>query len=117
MTSTEKILCNSIIHLTSVAVGGVGAGLNKNSVSDTIIITPIQLAMVVALGKVFGFDIDQSVAKAKLTSELGAVVGKPVAQLIGSWVPGVGNIVNGVTAMSITEVIGWNVAKEFERQK
>lgn len=116
MTSRERVLCNGIIHAASAAAGGVGAGLNKKPISDSVIITPIQLTMVVSLGKVFGLDLDQSAAKAEIASALGATVGKSAVQLIAGWIPGVGNIINGVTAASITEMIGWNMAKEFERQ-
>ena len=117
MTNREKTLCNRIIHLASMAAGGAGAGLNKTPMSDCLVITPIQLTMVVSLGKVFGFDIDQSAAKAEVNSALGATVGKSAAQVICSWIPGIGKIVNGVTAASITEVIGWNVVKEFEKNR
>ena len=71
MTSREKTLCNSIIHLASMTAGGVGAGLNKNPVSDDMFIRPIQVTMVVSLGKVFGLNIDESIAKAELVVHWG----------------------------------------------
>lgn len=116
MTSREIVLCNGIIHSASAAAGAVGAGLAQIPTSDNLIITPIQLTMAVSLGKVFDIDLDQSAAKAAIASAAAATVGRTAAQVIGGWIPGVGNIINAATAASITETIGWILAKEFEKQ-
>ncbi len=116
MTSREKGLCNSIIHSASAAAAAVGGGLAQVPTSDNLIITPIQLTMAVSLGKVFGITLDQSAAKAAVASATAAAVGRTVSQVLIGWIPGVGNIINATTAATITETIGWIMAKEFESQ-
>ena len=116
MTSREKSLCNGIIHSASVAAAAVGGGLAQVPTSDNLIIIPIQLTMAVSLGKVFGITLDQSAAKAAVASAAAATVGRTASQVLIGWIPGVGNIINATTAVTITEAIGWIMAKEFESQ-
>ena len=116
MTDREKTLCNSIIHAASAAAGGVGAGLAQVPCSDNALISPIQLAMTVSLGSVFGITMDQSAAKAALASTVATKVGRGAVQVMVGWLPGVGNAINATTAAAVTELIGWTMAKEFERE-
>lgn len=117
MTSREVSLCNGIIHSASAASAAVGAGLAQVPGSDNLIITPIQLTMAVSLGEVFGISLDQRAAKAAVASAIAAKVGRTTAQVLIGWIPGIGNIINAVTAATFTEAIGWIMAKEFERQR
>lgn len=116
MTNEQKTLCNGIIHSASLAAGAVGAGLAQVPGSDNMVITPIQLAMAVSLGQVFGITLDRSAAQAACSSAVAATVGRAVSQVLCGWIPGVGNIINAGTAASVTETIGWIMAKEFDRQ-
>lgn len=115
MTNRETGLCNSIIHSASVAAA-VGGGFAQVPASDNLIITPIQLTMAVSLGKVFGITLDQSAAKAAVASAAAATVGRTASQILIGWIPGVGNIINATTVVTITEAIGWIMAKELENQ-
>lgn len=115
MTSRESGLCNGIIHVASAATAGIGAGLAAIPISDNVIITPIQTMMAVSLGKVFGITLDRSGAKVAVASAMAAQIGRAASQVLIGWVPGVGNVVNAVTAASLTEAIGWIMAKEFEK--
>lgn len=117
MTSRESGLCNGIIHVASAATAGIGAGLAQIPISDNVIITPIQTMMAVSLGKVFGITLDRSGAKVAVAvaSAMAAQIGRAASQVLIGWVPGVGNVVNAVTAASLTEAIGWIMAKEFEK--
>ena len=117
MTKRETSLCNGIIHSASTAAAAVGGGLAQLPASDNLIITPIQLTMAVSLGRVFGITLDQSTATAAVASAAAATVGRTTSQLLIGWIPGVGNIINATTAATITEAIGWIIAKEFEGQK
>ncbi len=117
MTSRETMLCNGIIHTASAAAAAVGGGLAQVPTSDNVIITPIQLSMAVALGKVFGITLDQSAAKAAVASAAAATVGRTASQVLIGWIPGMGNIINATTAVTVTEAIGWIMAKEFESQR
>lgn len=116
MTSREIGLCNGIIHSASAAAAVVGGGLAQLPMSDNLILTPIQLTMAVSLGKVFGISLDQSSAKAAVASAIAATVGRTASQVLVGWIPGVGNIINATTAATVTEAIGWIMAKEFESQ-
>ena len=59
MSPEEKKNCSGIIHTASAAAGGIGAGLAQLPGSDNMIITPIQLTMTIALGKVFGRELSE----------------------------------------------------------
>lgn len=113
MNERESYLCAGIIHTASAAAAAVGGGLAQIPASDNTIITPIQLTMAVSLGKVFGITLDESAAKAAVAGAAAATVGRAASQVLIGWLPGVGNIVNAATAASITETIGWIMAKEF----
>ena len=117
MTSDQKTKCNAIIHTASVAAAGAASGLAQIPGSDNAVLTPIQLTMTISLGKVFGKTIDESIAKAAIGSMAAATVGRTVSQFLIGWIPGVGNAVNAGTAASITEALGWAIAKDFDNDK
>lgn len=116
MTNREIGLCNGIIHSDSAAAAAIGAGLAQFAGSDSVLITPVQITMAISLGKVFGITLDQSAAKAAVANTTAAMVGRTISQVLIGWIPGVGNIINAATAATITETIGWIMAKEFESQ-
>ena len=116
MTRNETIKCNAIIHSASGAAAAIGAGLAQLPCSDNLIITPIQLTMAVSLAKVFGLTLSDGAAKAAVASAAAATVGRTASQVACGWIPIAGNIINAATAASITEAVGWIMAKEFEKQ-
>ena len=113
ITKSQRIKCSSIIHAAAAASGGVGFGLAQIPTSDNLIITPIQVAMCVSLGNVFGVKLSKSSAEGFVAAELGALVGRAAAQVVGGWIPGYGNVVNCGTAVTITEALGWKLVNEF----
>ncbi|MDE6730348.1 MAG: hypothetical protein K2J71_06185 [Oscillospiraceae bacterium] len=115
MTYDQKEKCNVIIHSASVAAAGAGAGLAQIPGSDNAVITPIQLTMVIALGKVFDVSISKSAATAAIASASASVVGRTVSQFLLGWIPVVGNAINATTAAGITESIGWLIADQFDK--
>lgn len=116
MTSSQRNKCHAIIHSASASAGAVGAGLAQIPCSDNAVITPIQLTMTIALGKVFGVELTESSARAAVASAAAAMVGRTASQLLLGWIPVAGNIINACTAASITEAIGWIIAKEFAKE-
>ena len=116
MTSEQSIKCHCIIHSASLSAGGVGAGLAQIPCSDNAIITPIQLAMTISLGAVFGISLTKSSAEAAIASVAGATIGRSVSQVLIGWVPGLGNIINASTAAATTEALGWALAEHFAAQ-
>ena len=113
MTTSEVIRCNAIIHTASLAAAGVGAGLAQIPGSDNAIITPIQLSMVTMLGRVFDVSVTKSSAEAAIASAAAATVGRTASQILAGWVPGYGNVMNAVTAATLTEGVGWLIAEQF----
>lgn len=107
------IKCNGIIHAASVACGGVGTGLAQIPASDSAVIIPMQISMIIGLGKVFGFELSESAAKSIIASAGASFAGRTVSQYVIGWVPGIGNIVNTATAAGLTELIGWIAVKNF----
>lgn len=116
MTSKQKKECHAIIHTASTAAAGVGAGLAQVPCSDNAVIVPIQLTMVISLGKVFGISLTESAALSALTTAAASTIGRTVSQVLVGWIPGVGNAINASTAAAVTEAAGWAVAKDFDRQ-
>ena len=115
MTEDQRIKCHAVIHSASTAAAAVGAGLAQLPLSDNAIIVPIQVTMVIALGKIFNQHVIDSVAKGMILGSAGTFFGRAISQILVCWIPGVGNIVNASTAAGITEVVGWSVAEKFDK--
>lgn len=105
--------CNYIIHSASVACGGVGTGLAQIPASDNAVIVPIQIAMIVGLGAVFELDITEAAAKSIIASSGTTIAGRAISQYLVGWIPGIGNVINAVTAAGVTEAIGWIAVYHF----
>ena len=102
MTDEQKNKCHVIIHTASVAAAGVASGMAQIPGSDNAVITPIQLTMIVSLGKVFGKSLGEAAAKATLGSTMASAIGRTVTQVLVGWIPGIGNAINATTAASLT---------------
>lgn len=116
MTSEQQAACHAIIHSASASAGAVGAGLAQLPCSDNAIITPIQVAMTIALGAVFEMELTESAARASIAAAAGFTVGRGISQVLVGWWPLVGNIINASTAAGITETLGWMLANDFAQQ-
>ena len=115
MTESQKENCHLIIHGASTAAAGVGAGLAQLPLSDSIVLIPIQVSMVIALGKVFDVELTEAAAKGVIFTGVAATVGRAVSQVLVGWIPGIGNAINATTAASVTEALGWGIAARFDR--
>ena len=116
MTKENQTKCHGIIHTASLATAGIGGGLAQIPTSDNLAIVPIQVTMIIALGAVFGITLDESTAKATLATATATITGRTISQVLIGWMPGIGNILNAVTAASLTESIGWTIANDFNRK-
>ena len=116
LNKDQRNKCHAIIHTASASAGVIGAGLAQVPCSDNVLITPVQLTMTIALGRVFGIELTESTAKASLASVAAATVGRSLSQVLIGWIPIAGNIINACTATSITETIGWILAEDFAKQ-
>lgn len=117
LSPKEQKLCHGIIHSASGSAAAVGAGLAQISLADNAVITPIQITMIISLGKVFGQNISKTIAQSLLGGFVASFVGRGVAQVVIGWVPGIGNVTNAVTAATITESIGWLSVDYFSKAK
>ena len=122
MTDKQKKRCHEIIHAASISAAAVGAGSASVpvvgsfvSLCDESAITPIKIAMIVSLGKVFDVSLDKTTSASLLTGMVTAKVGRKVAGFFAGLVPGLGSVVNGGTAASITEGVGWAAVAYFDK--
>ena len=128
MTKKQRDKCHAIIHATSVTAAGVCAGVAQIPGGDHFALIPIQLAMVVALGGVFGIDREESVALAGIGSGAATVtgriastfgksavknVGKATTKEFAKRIPIIGNVLNATIAVTLTETMGWQIAEQF----
>lgn len=113
MTWNRKDRCHAIIHGTATLAGSVGAGGAQIPLADNVVITPLQIGMIIRLGKVFDQKITKSAAGAVLASLWASILGRAASQFLWGWIPGLGNGNNAVTAVALTELIGWTAAARF----
>lgn len=116
MTDEQQLKCHGIIHTASCAAGLAGTGLAQLPVSDSALIIPIQVTMVISLGAVFGIQLSNSMAESTVTTTAATMAGRGISQLLIGWIPVVGNITNAATAVGITETLGWAVASDFDNR-
>ena len=83
--------------------------------SDNAVIIPIQIGMVVALGRVFNIHVTDSLAQGVIVGVSAAEGTRAVSQFLVGWIPGLGNAINASSAAGLTEAIGWAVARKFDR--
>ncbi|MGI9626124.1 MAG: hypothetical protein ACR2QM_04755 [Longimicrobiales bacterium] len=113
MTNDQKRECELIIHGAAVAAGAVGAGAAQLPGADAVLIMPIQVAMIIALGKKLGIKVSQSAARSAAYATLGTIVGKGASALLVRRIPGLGNVVNAGIAGGVTEVLGRTVMQQM----
>lgn len=114
MLEDRRDKCHAIIHGAAVTTGGIGAGLAQIPLADSIPITAAQVAMIVAIAKVYDIDLAEGTAKGLLGGFSASVVGRNVAGVLIGWIPGIGNALKASTAAALTEAIGWAAVHHFE---
>lgn len=113
MTRRQEIACHAIVHGASTVAGLIGAGLAQLPMSDRFAIAPFQIAMGIALGKVFGLTLGAAQVEAFLVPAVGSEIGRGVSQVLVGWIPVAGNVINAATAATLTEGLGWMLATQF----
>ncbi len=103
-TKAEKI--HALIHAAAASCAAVGGGLAQAPGADAAVITPIQVALIVALGAEHGTPISKTAAAELILPFSAAAVGRGLSQCLLGWVPGLGNAINAITAAALTEAIG-----------
>ncbi|WP_232779020.1 YcjF family protein [Helicobacter pylori] len=104
----------------SVASGAAGtAGLIPIPFSDALAIAPIQAGMIYKMNDAFGMDLDKSVGASLVAGLLSvtavAQVGRTLVNGFLKFIPVVGSVAGGATAVIITEGIGFAYLKVLEK--
>jgi uncharacterized protein (DUF697 family) len=115
MTSEQKKKCRITIHSASTGAAAVAAGLAQVPMADNALIVPIQVTMVIALGKIFGVQVTKAAAEGLALGAAATLVGRATSQVLLGWIPVLGNVVNASTAAGLTEAMGWAVADQFNK--
>lgn len=97
----------------AVATTAATAGLNPLPIADTLLIVPQQLAMVIALGKVFMFDSIIETAGNVLKTQLVAIAGRQLATSFLKLIPIVGQVVNATVAGALTYGLGMALTEAY----
>ncbi|WP_120904167.1 YcjF family protein [Helicobacter pylori] len=109
--------CKTIIHVASGAATAVG--LIPIPFSDALAIAPIQAGMIYKMNDAFGMDLDKSVAASLVAGLLGVTavvqVGRTLVNGFLKFIPVVGSVAGGATAVIITEGIGFAYLKVLEK--
>lgn len=115
MTDDQKDKCHLIIHGAAASAAAVGGGMAQIPLADHLVITPIQIAMIIALGEVFGQHVTDSAAKGVALGMAAQFTGRAVSQVLFGWIPLFGNAINASTAAGLTEAVGWAVVSRLDK--
>lgn len=116
MTPTYKKKCRRIIHGAAIIGALVGGGLAQIPASDNAVLVPLEIIMVVMLGGVFAMRLRHSFRTALFVGTAATMLGRAVSEVLVGWIPVLGNIMDGLTAFAVIEVLGWAVAREFGKR-
>ncbi|GAA8099138.1 hypothetical protein Kazakh3189_01210 [Helicobacter pylori] len=112
--------CKTIIHVASGAAGA--AGLIPIPFSDALAIVPIQAGMIYKMNDAFEVSLGKSAAPTFITGILGVTaIGQGARAFVNmiKFVPGLGSVVggaiSGITAVVITEALGFAYLKVLEK--
>lgn len=114
MPQDKKNKCHAVIH--SATAAATAGGASPIPISDAVVISSAQVAMIVGLGKVFGISISDSVAKSIVSVSITQAAGKSLFTNLLKLFPGanlLGCFIGGAVAGTMTEALGWLVADDF----
>jgi uncharacterized protein (DUF697 family) len=117
MTYSQKRRCRQIIHGAALAGALVASGLAQVPGSDNAILVPIEILMVIGLGKVFNIRLRHSYRTSLIVGTTATMIGRGVSEFLVGWIPVFGNVFDAATAVCVIEVLGWVVAREFRDRK
>jgi len=92
MTAIQHKRCQVIVHGAAVLTGGVGLVGAQLPTADNLILIPIQICMIMALGTVFEKRINESAAKSVLVTATTTLIGRGISEWLVGWIPLWGNI-------------------------
>ena len=102
---------NKIINYYAIATGA--AAIEPIPIVDSFLIAPIQLAMIIQLGRIYGVDITKSVAGG-LVQALGlSLAGNYLFLILVGFFPGVKQVLGPAIAYSLTYTSGLIIKELF----
>lgn len=116
MPAELKRKCHMAIH--TATVGAVAGGASPIPISDAVIISGVQVAMIIKLGRVFDISISESTAKSIASVSITQTAGKAIfTNALKVFPPTkiISCVVGGAIAGTLTETLGWVVADDFYR--
>ena len=116
MSSSERAKCHTIIHTASASAAAIASGLAQLPGSDNALIAPIQMTMIISLGRVFDIEVTKSALSTMAAALTAKMMGRAVSQVLFGWMPILGNTMNAATAAAITESNGWEFAHDFAKE-
>ncbi len=109
--SSKKEKVRVIIHGAATASAAAGAGMAQVPTSDSVVIAPIQIGMVIGIGSVYGHSVTQTEALGIIAAAGAVGIGRKISQILVGWIPLWGNMTNASTAFALTEAVGWGAYK------
>lgn len=86
MTSNQKLEISATIH--SSAAGAAASGFSAQILfADNVVLSGIEIAMVINIGRVLGQEITRGVAWSLVLSQLGTLGGRAASQVLIGWIP------------------------------
>lgn len=110
----RKNKAKAIIHGTATEASVVGLATAQIP-GDRIVIGGVQILMMIEIAALFGVSLSKSAAQGLFGSYIASMVGVEMANQGLKYIPGLGNLINGTVAFSITEIIGWATYDYYER--
>ena len=115
MTPQQELKCLLIIQNAAGAGGLMGAGLAQLPTADRAPLTSVLVTMTRALADVFERPVGEGQARKLVDAYLDARPLRPTSQWAVGWLPLVGNAINGLTASSLAQGLGWSVVRQLDR--
>ena len=100
----------------SATAAGIAAGMAQVPMADQMPLIANDIAMTLAIGKVYDKDIDESVAQSLVMSALGNQLGTGIFKSIVGLIPGLGNGINATVLAATTETVGHIAIKYFQKE-
>ncbi len=114
MTDSQRSDCDDIITTATIAAGAVG--LSPIPGSDSAPLIAIQTTMILSLSGVFDMTFTKANAINLAKTFIAENIGKYAVSQVMGLIPFAGSAIKGAVAAKITESLGWQVARDFDRQ-
>ncbi|MCB9796294.1 MAG: hypothetical protein H6741_26670 [Alphaproteobacteria bacterium] len=106
-----------LIHVFAGVAAGVGFGLAQLPGSDAPVLVALQTAMILALADSTQVSLTRAAAAEMALTMAATMVGRGLSQVLMGWFPLAGNLLNALTAATVTEAVGWLALRWFLRER